>query len=138
MSVSPVLDDLDRALLARLGSDARTPVSALATTLGVARGTVQTRITRLLDGGVIRRFTVELDPTVDEQAVRAITLVQVSGATARAVAKAVGAIPEVRALHSTNGKLHCGSLAELDQALAGLRGVRGVTNTETSILLARL
>ena len=66
MSVSPVLDDLDRALLARLGSDARTPVSALATTLGVARGTVQTRITRLLDGGVIRRFTVELDPTVDE------------------------------------------------------------------------
>ena len=89
MSVSPVLDDLDRALLARLGSDARTPVSALATTLGVARGTVQTRITRLLDGGVIRRFTVELDPTVDEQAVRAITLVQVSGATARAVAKAV-------------------------------------------------
>ena len=80
----------------------------------------------------------------DEQAVRAITLVQVSGATARAVAKAVGAIPEVRALHSTNGKwdmvaeLHCGRLAELDQALAGLRGVRGVTNTETSILLARL
>lgn len=144
MSVSPVLDDLDRALLARLGSDARTPVSALATTLGVARGTVQTRIARLLDGGVIRRFTVELDPTVDEQAVRAITLVQVSGATARAVAKAVGAIPEVRALHSTNGKwdmvaeLHCGRLAELDQALAGLRGVRGVTNTETSILLARL
>ena len=110
MSVSPVLDDLDRALLARLGSDARTPVSALATTLGVARGTV-------------RRFTVELDPTVDEQAVRAITLVQVSGATARAVAKAVRGIPEVRALHSTNGKwdmvaeLHCGSLAELDQAL---------------------
>ena len=124
MSVPPLLDDLDRALLARLGSDARTPVSALATTLGVARGTVQTRITRLLDGGVIRRFTVELDPTVDEQAVRGI--------------------PEVRALHSTNGKwdmvaeLHCGSLAELDQALAGLRGVRGVTNTETSILLARL
>ena len=40
MSVSPVLDDLDRALLARLGSDARTPVSALATTLGVASGAV--------------------------------------------------------------------------------------------------
>lgn len=46
----------------------------------------------------------------------------------RAVAKAVGAIPEVRALHSTNGKwdmvaeLHCGSLAELDQALAGRAG----------------
>ena len=78
MSVPPLLDDLDRALLARLGSDARTPVSALATTLGVARGTVQTRITRLLDGGVIRRFTVELDPTVgviaDAQAIVAAAL----------------------------------------------------------------
>jgi hypothetical protein len=35
-------------------------------------------------------------------------------------------------------ELHCGSLAELDLALAAVRGVGGVTNTETSILLARL
>ena len=138
------LDDLDRALVAQLGDDARATVSALATSLGVARGTVQARITRLLDQGVIRRFTVDLDPEVDAQSVRAMTLVQVSGATARAVAKAVRGIPEVRALHSTNGKwdmvaeLHCGSLAELDRALAALRGITGVTNTETSILLARL
>jgi DNA-binding Lrp family transcriptional regulator len=127
-----------------LGSDARTSVSTLASALGVARGTVQARVARLVDDGVIRRFTVELDPAVEEQSVRAITLVQVSGATARAVAKAVHGIPEVRALHSTNGawdmvaELHCGSLAELDLALAAVRGVGGVTNTETSILLARL
>lgn len=138
------LDDLDRSLLARLGADARTSVSTLASALGVARGTVQARVARLVDDGVIRRFTVELDPAVEEQSVRAITLVQVSGATARAVAKAVHGIPEVRALHSTNGawdmvaELHCGSLAELDLALAAVRGVGGVTNTETSILLARL
>lgn len=138
------LDDLDRALLARLGDDARTPVSTLASALHVARGTVQARLSRLVETGVIRRFTLDLDPEVEEQAVRANTLVQVSGATARTVAKAVHAIPEVRALHSTNGKwdmvaeLHCGSLAELDRALATLRGIPGVTNTETSILLARL
>ena len=138
------LDDLDRALLARLGDDGRASVSALASDLGVARGTVQGRLTRLVDSGVIRRFTVDLDPEAAEQSVRAITLIQVSGATARAVARAVHGIPEVRTLHSTNGKwdmvaeLHCGSLAELDRALAALRGVSGVTNTETSILLARL
>jgi DNA-binding Lrp family transcriptional regulator len=142
--MAAVLDDLDRALLARLGDDGRASVSALAADLHVARGTVQGRLARLVEQGVIRRFTIDLDPEVDEQAVRAITLVQVSGATARTVAKAVHAIPEVRALHSTNGKwdmvaeLHCGSLAELDRALARLRGIPGVTNTETSILLARL
>lgn len=144
MTMPRHLDDLDRALLARLGADARTSISTLATDLAVARGTVQARVARLVEAGVIRRFTLDLDPVVEEQSVRAITLVQVSGATARAVAKAVDGIPEVRSLHSTNGKwdmvaeLHCGSLAELDQALATLRGVRGVTNTETSILLARL
>ena len=138
------LDDLDRALLARLGDDGRASVSALATALHVARGTVQGRLTRLVDQGVIRRFTIDLDPKVEAQTIRAITLIQVSGATARAVAKAVRGIPEVRTLHSTNGEwdmvaeLHCGSLRELDRALATLRGVAGVTNTETSILLARL
>ncbi len=142
--MSLVLDDLDRALIARLLDDGRASVSALADALHVARGTVQGRVSRLVDGGVIRRFTIDLDPDVDAQAVRAMTLVQVSGATARAVARELRAIPEIRALHSTNGKwdmvadLHCGSLAELDRALATLRGVRGVTNTETSILLSCL
>lgn len=140
----PGLDDLDRQLIARLRRDGRESTSSLAKALHVARGTVQNRIARLVRDGTITRFTIEVTPAVDGQVVRAVTLIHVTAATARAVARAVRVIPEVVAVHSTNGKwdlvvnLNCGSLTELDAALASLRAIAGVSTTETSILLAQL
>ncbi len=138
------LDTLDRALIAHLRADGRAPVATLAKELHAARGTIQSRIARLVAEGVIRRFTVELDPGLESQTVRALTNVQLSGTTPRAVASALRAVPAVRALHTTNGtwdlvaELVTGSLGELDEALGTMRAIRGVSNTETSILLATL
>jgi DNA-binding Lrp family transcriptional regulator len=138
------LDDLDRQLLARLTGDARTPAATLAAELHVSRGTVQARMARLVTSGVIRRFTVELAPEVEARAVRALTTVQLSHASPRTVAAALRALPAVHALHTTNGtwdlvaELRAGTLTELDAALSDIRAIRGVANTETSILLTEL
>jgi len=138
------LDDLDRALLARLRADGREPVSTLASALTVSRGTVQSRLARLTAEGVIRRFTVEIGPDVEETAVRAVTTIQLTGAASRAVARALARVPAVQALHTTNGtwdlvaEIRAGTLTELDEALGAIRSIHGVTNTETSILLTTL
>ncbi|HYN30142.1 MAG TPA: Lrp/AsnC family transcriptional regulator [Dermatophilaceae bacterium] len=138
------VDDLDRQLLARLSADARTPAATLAAALHVSRGTVQARMARLVASGVIRRFTVELAPEVEARAVRALTTVQLSHASPRSVAAALRALPAVSALHTTNGtwdlvaELRAGTLSELDAALSDIRAIRGVANTETSILLTEL
>lgn len=138
------LDDIDRALLARLRDDGRASVSSLAADLHVARGTAQTRLNRLVTDGVIRRFTIELDPEHEKQIVRAVTLVELHGTTTKAVAQVMRRIPEVVEMHATNGSwdivadLSATSLGELDRALVELRGVRGVVRTETSILLRTL
>lgn len=135
------LDDIDRALLTRLRDDGRVPVAALAQELHVSRGTAQTRLNRLVAEGVIRRFTVELDPDHEHQLVRAVTTVQLHGTTTTSVARALLRIPEVAEVHATNGnwdlvaELRAATLADLDRALVELRAVRGVANTETSILL---
>lgn len=138
------LDDIDRALLARLRDDGRASVSSLATDLHVARGTAQTRLNRLVADGVIRRFTIELDPEHEKQIVRAVCLIELHGTTTKAAAQVLRRIPEVQEMHATNGSwdivadLSATSLGELDRALVELRGVRGVVRTETSILLRTL
>jgi len=55
------IDEVDRKLLARLKIDGRASVTTLSGVLGLARGTVQSRLTRLIQTRVIKRFTVELN-----------------------------------------------------------------------------
>ena len=56
------LDDLDRRLLALLRENARMTNQALSEALGVAPSTCLARMKGLQRSGVIRRFTVEVDP----------------------------------------------------------------------------
>lgn len=53
------MDDLDRQLLNLLRRDARRPYTDIADELGVSEGTVRNRVDRLIDDGVIERFTID-------------------------------------------------------------------------------
>ena len=98
------MDDIDRRLIGLLRENARLPVATLAQLLKVSRGTVQNRIDRLTADGVIGGFTVRLKPDAEPQRVRAITMVAVEGEHTAAVLKSLRGIPEVQALHTTNGR----------------------------------
>lgn len=52
------MDDLDREILDFLRRDARTPYTEIADEIGVSEGTVRNRVDRLVEDGVIERFTV--------------------------------------------------------------------------------
>ena len=52
------MDDLDREILTILRRDSRTPYTEIADRVGTSEGTVRNRVERLIDGGVIERFTV--------------------------------------------------------------------------------
>ena len=136
------MDDTDRRLIAALRDNARLPVATLAQLLKLSRGTVQNRIDKLTAEGVIVGFTVRLKPEAEPQRVRAITLVAVDGEHAAAVIKALRGIPQVQALHTTNGRwdivveLGVDSLEAFDQALQRVRLIKGISNSETSLLLS--
>ncbi|MDG5776226.1 Lrp/AsnC family transcriptional regulator [Haloarculaceae archaeon H-GB2-1] len=52
------MDDLDREILGILRKDARTPYTEIADVVGTSEGTVRNRVERLVDDGIIERFTV--------------------------------------------------------------------------------
>ena len=52
------MDDLDRQILDILRRDARTPYTEIAEQVGTSEGTVRNRVERLLEDGIIERFTV--------------------------------------------------------------------------------
>lgn len=58
-----MLDDVDRRILAALHADARLPNNALAQMVGIAPSTCHARVRRLQDGGVIRGFYADIDPS---------------------------------------------------------------------------
>ncbi len=137
-----VYDDLDRRLIALLREDGRAPVSRLATALGVSRATIQTRIDRLLDTGAVLGFTIRAREDSGPQGVRAIMMIEVSGQSTTKVIRSLRGIPALHQLHSTNGnwdliaQLSAESLTDFDRVLREVRGIPGITNSETSILLS--
>ena len=136
-----ILDRTDRRLIDALTRDGRASITALAGDLNLSRATVQARIDRLRSDGVIRRFTVETDLGAAADRVRAVMMIAVEGAQARRVTRILRQMPEITALHTTNGiwdlvaHIDAGSLPEFDQVLRELRDVTGVTRSETCLLL---
>ena len=135
------MDATDQQLLSLLRKDARTSVAILARKLGVSRGTVTNRVTRMEDDGVIVGYTVRLRPDAQPNEIRAWMSVAVEGNETRAVIGSLLGEPGVATLHDTNGRwdllaeLRATNLAELSQVLERIRLVRGISSTETSIHL---
>jgi DNA-binding Lrp family transcriptional regulator len=138
------MDDLDHRLLSLLRADSRSPASTLAATLGVSRATVRARIDRLVDTGVIQGFTIVVKAGSQPHVIRAITLIEVEGQAADKVTKRLRGFPELRALHSTNGRwdlvaeIETETLEAFDQTLRRIRQVEGISVTETSLMLSSI
>ena len=136
------MDDLDHQLIALLRRDARMPVASLAKLLKVARGTVQNRIDRMLKRGDIAGFTVRVSAAEDAQRVRAVMTVAIEGERAAATIRVLSGLPEVATIYSTNGRwdlvveLSADSLPAFSRTLDAVRKIKGVSATETSLLLA--
>lgn len=138
------MDNTDRRLLAILRTDGRASISKLAELLKISRGTVQNRIDRLTADGVIAGFTVRIAAAEDPHAVRAVMLIEITGQKTVLVVKTLRGIPEIRALHTTNGawdlvaEIETENLAEFDRVLRYVRALEGVSKSETSLLLTTI
>ena len=135
-------DELDRRLIALLRNDGRAPLAKLADLLKVARGTVQNRLERLLETGTLLGFTVRVREDYDDHAVMAVMMVEVVGKSTTQVIRQLRGFPEISSLHTTNGnwdlvvELGTSDLIAFDQVLRRIRMIPGVSNSETSLLLA--
>lgn len=136
------MDDLDTRLISLLRHDGRRSVSDLASDLNISRATVRARMDKLVEKGEILGFTAVLRDDWRDLPIRAVTLVQVAGQNTDPVARMLGAMTEVRAIHSTNGKwdlvleVATRDLTAFDDALNRIRLIDGIAGSETNLLLS--
>lgn len=135
------MDDLDHIILGALRHNARIAVSSLAAMTGASRATISARIDRMVADGTIAGFTIKTGSELRAAGVRAIVMIEVVGKFADKVAHQLRGLPEVRALHSTNGRwdfvaeLEERDLASFDETLRRIRLIEGINTTESNILL---
>ena len=97
-NVRPVLDDIDRRILARLAADARIPNNALADLVGIAPSTCLSRVRALRESGVIRGYHADIDPAALGRPIQAMIAVRLQSHARGHITEftaMVAALPEV-------------------------------------------
>lgn len=135
------MDTLDQNLLGLLRADARMSVATLAKKLDVSRGTIDNRIRKLEERGLILGYTVRLRPDVETEDIVAWMSIAVEGHETRKIVNLLMGEPSVAGLHDTNGRwdllaeLRVPTIDQLSEVLDRLRTLKGIAATETSIHL---
>ncbi|WP_198338410.1 Lrp/AsnC family transcriptional regulator [Labrenzia sp. VG12] len=136
-----MMDDLDRRLIAELRINSRASLPKLAEILKVARGTVQTRLDRLIANGTIKSFTIRLSDDMPENLLRAVMLIELSGNNLKNTVATIKRIPGIASLSNTNGvwdiiaEIEVSSLPAMNSVISEIRMMNGVGKSETFMLL---
>ena len=137
-----MLNKTDKKLISLLRVNARTSVSDLAKKIGVSRTTVQNRLDRLEQSGVIAGYTVTLKPEVEKSQIKALMFITAEGKEEGKVIDVLRGFPSIIEIYSTNGhwdlmvEVQTDSLIDFHEVLAQVRVIPGVLTKETTILLA--
>ena len=138
-----VIDGLDAALIELLAAQPRVGVLEASRRLRVARGTVQARLERLTERGVITGYGPEVDPAALGYEVTAFITLEIRQAGGHdPVAERLAAIPEVLEVHTITGagdmlcRVVARTNADLQRVLDAIVSAEGVVRSSTLISLA--
>jgi DNA-binding Lrp family transcriptional regulator len=135
------IDPLDARLIQALCDAPRAGVMELARRLGVARGTVQARLDKLQQRGVISGFDPDLDLNSMGYEVLAFIGLEIAQGRLDDVTAHLREIPEVLEIHSVTGPvdLHCRVVARtnehLQDVISRILAVEGIVRSTTQIAL---
>jgi DNA-binding Lrp family transcriptional regulator len=135
------LDNTDQALLALLRDDSRASTSELARQLGLSRSTVQSRLNKLLETGVITGFTLQLGESYAADLVRAQVLIELDQKLTGQAQAQLKKINKVTALYAISGAydmiamVEAHSTGELSRLLDEIADLDGIARTNSSVIL---
>jgi Lrp/AsnC family leucine-responsive transcriptional regulator len=137
------LDEIDIKLLALLQEDGRTSQHDLSEAVGLSSPATGERVRKLVDHGVIRRFTAILDPKTLGLDVTAFITVGIDGSDYYAdFVRHALETPEILQCHAVTGggshilEIRTNSTSTLERLLARIQSWPGVSSTTTSVVLS--
>lgn len=139
------MDALDRILLDLLRGNGRAGWAELGDEVGLSASAVKRRVDRLVTTGVIRSFTIRVDPAVDDRGTEAYVELFCRGTVAPVeLRRMLSRVPEVVGAGTITGDadaiVHMRSrdVASLEGALERVREAPNVDHTRSAIVLSRL
>lgn len=133
------IDEIDAKLLSLLKQNSRATLGEIATQLDISKTAVKKRLERLVQQGVIKRFTIEYSLT-DE--VKVLILVKVMpGHNVPEVAEKIYNMKMAESIYEVTGDYDIAVIARLpninmvNDLIDRIRSVEGVATTNTHIVL---
>ena len=140
----PTLDEIDRRILRHLIRDARQPVTSLASVLGLKETTVRRRIKRLVENGVIRRFTIALDYAKAGNPITVLMGVNVGSMPGPKVAEALRGINNIVEIYTVTGefdlilKIICRDIPCFEEIIEKIRDQAFIEKTRSFVVLNKI
>ena len=136
-----MLSKEDERLLSVLRTNARTSISDLARMLNLSRSTVQTRIDRLEQTGVIKGYVVEYGQKFVSTLVSAHVSIKVKQKLTTKTNVELKQIPQISELYAISGEydliaiVQAQSTEQLSHLLDDIGNLEGVERTTSSVIL---
>lgn len=137
---SKIIDDIDKRILNILQEDSRQSLKSIAEKLGKPVSTIHERIRRLLEKGVLRKYTVLIDYEKLGYTVKALVLMNVDGKHIIDVERYISQHPNVLTVYDITGEFDVAVIAvfkeirELDNFIKWILQNPYVKQTRTSIV----
>ncbi|BDI21302.1 Lrp/AsnC family transcriptional regulator [Herbiconiux sp. L3-i23] len=139
------MDNIDHRILDLLRLNARSAYGDIGAVVGLSPSAVKRRVDRLVATGVIRSFTIQVDPEVEGQSTEAYVELFCRGTVAPAELKRIlQAVPEVIDAGTVTGsadaivRMRSRDIPSLELALERVRVAPNVDHTRSAIVLSKL
>jgi DNA-binding Lrp family transcriptional regulator len=135
-------DATDRRLLALLQTNARASVATLARKLGIARTTVQERISRLERNGTIAGYSVVMRRDPFDQYVEVLALLRIAHRAAKAVIAQLRDFPEIVLCQSAGGefdlicRIRVAHLEDVQPVIDSMGEIRDIERINSIVILS--
>ncbi len=132
------MDDVDRKIMAILRENARESFTNMAEAVGTSEGTIRARVKRLLDDGVIRKFTIR---TAGSNVKALIEVAVTNNVNTSDIAAKVRAWDGVESVWEVTGEndivvvADCPNTSDLNAIIDKIRDVPGTQATRSRLIL---
>ena len=135
-------DEMDARIISALGADGRRSYGDVGAEVGLSTAAVHERVKKLVDKGVIRRFSISVDPDKVGLTFTAFVAIRNDGGIhCRDVAPRLRAMPQVEELHSVAGeydflaKVRTTHARALEDVIYEIKAIAGVARTTSTVVL---
>jgi len=135
------LDEIDYKILEILRKDARTPFTEVGRDLGVSDATVHVRVNKMMDEGIIKRYTIVVDEEALGRKVRGFVLINANPGSLEGVANQLVENEKLSAVYEIHGpndlivKVEAGDLDEMRDTMLKIREIPNVATSELITVL---